>query len=757
MRSIRWAGLATGAAVLVLMSSSASAHDPNSAAGREEARRLEASYQAPVRVAQAAATCVNGMAGQFPCRNVDLLAHMPLSSIGGGSMGNSMWSWVDPSNGREYILALRSNGTSFVDVTDPADPVYLGNLPSHNGTSSSWRDVKVYNNHAFVGADRISTHGIQVFDLTRLRGVTTPQTFTEDAHYSQLGSSHTLALNPQTGFLYAVGSDTCDTGMHMINVRDPKNPNFAGCVGNDGYVHENQCLIYRGPDAQHAGREICFNYNGDVSKVAARSEFDTLTIVDVTDKANPAQLSRSGYNGSAFTHQGWLTPDHRYLVLNDELDSDTPGSKSFIWDVRDLDNPVNIGVYVSPTIQATDHNHYIMGHYMYQAAYRGGLRILDTAGIAGGTLSEIGYFDIYPSGNTTGFNGAWMVHPFLPSGTIAIMGIEQGLVLVRPTLTPHPDFEVGSVTPGAATVAQGGSATATVVTQTTVGAAQTVDLFVTGLPAGATATFDRSTVASGETATMTIATSATTPPGTYSVNVTAMGRSMAYRDKPFTLTVTGSGGGSCTGTNGTDFAITDNATIESPIAISGCPGSASAGSTVEVHIDHTYIGDLVVDLVAPDGTQVNLHNRGGGSANDIDRTYTVNLSAEAANGTWKLRVRDAAGGDVGKLDTWTLKLDAVVVPGCDGYESTYTGSLASGGTAYEPDGSYFYTSRSGLHESCLDAPAGFELYLQRWNGSWQTVAGPSQTLSYNGTAGYYRYRIRAVSGSGTYTLGYNAP
>jgi subtilisin-like proprotein convertase family protein len=75
-----------------------------------------------------------------------------------------------------------------------------------------------------------------------------------------------------------------------------------------------------------------------------------------------------------------------------------------------------------------------------------------------------------------------------------------------------------------------------------------------------------------------------------------------------------------------------------------------------VHVKHTYKGDLVVDLVAPDGSVYNLHNRAGGSADNIDQTYTTNLSSETRNGTWTLRVRDAATADVGTIDTWSLTL-----------------------------------------------------------------------------------------------------
>ena len=91
------------------------------------------------------------------------------------------------------------------------------------------------------------------------------------------------------------------------------------------------------------------------------------------------------------TNQGWLTADQGRLLMNDELDPDTGGTRTFIWDVRDLDKPVNTGVYKSPTIESTDHNHYIIGNRLYQAAYRGGLRVLDITGIATNRLTEVGY------------------------------------------------------------------------------------------------------------------------------------------------------------------------------------------------------------------------------------------------------------------------------------------------------------------------------------------------------------------------------
>jgi hypothetical protein len=163
-------------------------------------------------------------------------------------------------------------------------------------------------------------------------------------------------------------------------------------------------------------------------------------------------------------------------------------------------------------------------------------------------------------------------------------------------------------------------------------------------------------VTSGGSSTLTIATSASTPPGTYTVTVTGTGTA-GSRTATYTLTVTGTGGG-CSGTNGTDVAIPDTgATVSSPIVISGCGRNASASSQIAVNIVHTYRGDLVIDLVAPDGSSYRLKNSSiFDGADNVNTTYTANLSSEAANGTWQLRVRDVYSGDSGYINTWTLTL-----------------------------------------------------------------------------------------------------
>lgn len=114
------------------------------------------------------------------------------------------------------------------------------------------------------------------------------------------------------------------------------------------------------------------------------------------------------------------------------------------------------------------------------------------------------------------------------------------------------------------------------------------------------------------------------------------------------------GNGPLVYTNGTDFAITDNATVDSPVVVANRTGNAPTNAVISVTILHTYKGDLKVDLVAPDGSLYNLHNRTGGSADNVIGTFTKNLSSELLNGTWKLRVNDNGAGDVGRIDTWSI-------------------------------------------------------------------------------------------------------
>ncbi|MGI5148966.1 S8 family serine peptidase [Plantactinospora sp. CA-294935] len=245
-------------------------------------------------------------------------------------------------------------------------------------------------------------------------------------------------------------------------------------------------------------------------------------------------------------------------------------------------------------------------------------------------------------------------------------GSPNVLLYVADVPPPTHDFAL-TVTPGSGSAGPGGAVTATVRTRVTAGSAQTVALTAAGLPRGATATFSQASVVAGRSSVLTIRVGSAALPGSYPVTVTGTGP-YATRTARYTLTVTNPGG--CTGTNNTDVGIPDLSTVESAVTISGCPGRASASSTVRVRILHTFRADLVVSLVAPDGSGYVLHNRTGGGEDNIDQTFRVNLSSETANGRWRLRVQDAAPLDVGQLDTWTLNLTAGTPTACAGSNAT---------------------------------------------------------------------------------------
>ena len=364
--------------------------------------------------------CTDGMAAGFPCDRVHLLAYLPASSFDSDGT-NDVWGYSE--GGREFVLLGLRNGTAFIEITNPTAPLYLGNLP---GSRSIWRDIETYQRHAFIGSEAIG-HGVQVFDLGALFSVNAPPVeFQETARYTGegLSGSHTLAVNEASGFLYVSGSDTCNGGLHMVDVANPKEPRFAGCFAGDGYTHDVQCVSYDGPDSDYRGREICFASNED-----------TLTVVDVTDKSKPRMVSRTSYQGVGYIHQTWVTPDRLFLLMDDDLDEQYFGhnTSTRIWDIADLDHPAHIGSHVAET-PAIDHNLYIRDGLVYQANYRAGLRVLKLDRIAEGRLEPAGFFDIYPADDAPEFNGAWSAYPFFPSGVVAVSGIEQGLFLLKPEI-----------------------------------------------------------------------------------------------------------------------------------------------------------------------------------------------------------------------------------------------------------------------------------------------------------------------------------
>ena len=380
--------------------------------------------------------CEEGLAEGFDCDRVDLLSFIPREELGAprGVRLNDVWGWTDPSTGREYGLVGRMDGIAFVDVTDPFNPRYLGNFAKTPGSqSNTWRDMKVFRDHMFVVADGAGQHGMQIFDLTQLRDVTEPRDWEPTALYEDVASVHNVAINEATGFAYLVGAsgggETCGGGSHIVDINDPLNPMFVGCFAhpntgrrNTGNSHDTQCVVYHGPDEDYAGREICVNANETA-----------ISIADVTDKSNPIAVARAEYPNVAYAHQGWLTEDHAYFYSNDELDEvsgQVDRTRTLVWDLRDLDDPLLVREYYSAT-SVTDHNLYVRGDRLYMSNNRAGLRVLDISDPE--NPMEAGSFDTTPwSEDAAGFDGTWSVYPYFESGTILLSSRREGLFLVKP-------------------------------------------------------------------------------------------------------------------------------------------------------------------------------------------------------------------------------------------------------------------------------------------------------------------------------------
>lgn len=379
-------------------------------------------------VAGAQTPCVDGMAGNYPCNNIDLLAFVPLSDMGNGSNTNDIWGWVSPVTKKEYALVGCSNGTAFLDITNPVEPVYIGILPTHT-ENNLWRDLEVYNNYCFVVSEA-NAHGLQVFDLMQLDGVSNPPVeFDESEHYNGFGHCHTLTIDAVSGYCYCNGTSTYNGGLHIVNIQDPLNLTLAGGFDADGYTHDCFVWTYDGPDPDYQGREIVFACNED-----------ELTIVDCTDKTDCQLIQSYAYQNVGYVHQGWITKDLKHFLIDDELDEQELGNddidygtRTHIFDVEDLDNADYMGYYesASPSI---DHNLYAKDQFIYESNYRSGVRILDAVKVGEGLLKEVGFFDLYPANDNAQFSGTWSNYPYLPSGVNIATHMYEGFYILQPKL-----------------------------------------------------------------------------------------------------------------------------------------------------------------------------------------------------------------------------------------------------------------------------------------------------------------------------------
>ena len=372
----------------------------------------------------------------YDALDMELLSHIPVATFPGVStFANDCWGYTSP-RGRRYAIIGLDETTAFVDITEPRSPFIVDDIPD---SSSFWSDIKVYRQYAYNGNE--TGGGIQVFDMTQIdpptRVVTLLGTFTETG----IETTHTIALNEESGFMYLNGAGDLlgPRNFIAVDLADPANPTFAGeWLGPQATsTHDSQVVTYHsGP---YAGREIAFLYAGDAFKT-----------LDVTDKSNMVLLgilpdADSPYPTLGYNHQGWLTEDRKYVLFNDEFDEfiSVPRTTTYVVDVQDLLDPTIVATFAHPTGCWIDHDEHVKGQRVYQAQYTAGVRVLDITDPL--NPSEVAYFDTHPENNVQDFQGVWGIFPFFPMRVVIASDIERGLfVLCDQRSKPLAGFTVNA-------------------------------------------------------------------------------------------------------------------------------------------------------------------------------------------------------------------------------------------------------------------------------------------------------------------------
>ncbi len=351
-----------------------------------------------------------GAHGGFPSQNISLLSHVPFGDFASNPSGaNDCWGYVSAS-GREYALIGLRASMGVVEVTDPANPVIIGEVPH---ISCTWSDMKLLGDYCYVvndcsgGFDVVDLSDVDNGNITHLGQVTV----------GGVSKSHNVAIDTDSGFLYLCGSNLAGGRLVACDLSNPVGPTIAGEVASDqgAYVHDAQVVTYTtGP---YAGLQIAFCANGGVG----------LDIYDVTDKSDMFRLSRTAYEDLTYAHQCWLSEDRQFLYLNDELDGI---DETVIFNVSDLSAPYVVNTYTS-AVEAYDHNLYVHDGYVYEAQYRAGVRVFCAEDPTNPV--QVGWFDTHPDSDAGGFDGVWSVYPYFPSGILIASDMSNGLFVLDVT------------------------------------------------------------------------------------------------------------------------------------------------------------------------------------------------------------------------------------------------------------------------------------------------------------------------------------
>jgi len=382
------------------------------------------------------ALCAGGSAEGYACSNVNLLAQFPLGSFSSNpAAANDVWGFTDLNTEREYALVGLRNGMAVIDVTAPAAPFEVGTI---TGTPTGWRDMKVLQQYdhaagrwqafAYVSADSANDR-LAVVDLAGLPNRISLVDRVTDARAHNLSMagvdfSLNIPLPGRTPVLIQGGSNQNNGGFRAFSLANPRLPALIS-QGQFGYMHDGTTMVLRDP-AQIAA---CPNRT-DICEVLADFNESTVDLWDITDPTSPHRLASVGYPNARYVHSGAWSEDGRHLYVHDEFAERDLGINTtvYIFDITSLLQPLLAATWVGPT-RAIDHNGYARGNRYYISNYTRGLTILDISSPTAPV--QAGFFDSFPVSNSTSFNGAWGVYPFLPSRHVLVSDIQGGLFVLE--------------------------------------------------------------------------------------------------------------------------------------------------------------------------------------------------------------------------------------------------------------------------------------------------------------------------------------
>lgn len=355
----------------------------------------------------------------YPSQNINLISLISPNTTDQGTDGrkySGCWGWKQTSTGKEYAIVGGSNGTYFIDVSVPATPSLCAFVPGKTGCT--WREIKTYQNYCYVVSDDGAPNTFQIIDMSTL-----PSTVTlvhNGTTYFERG--HTVFIDGNKMYVGGVTySTTSAAAMNVYSLATPTAPLLLRTVQQDipaiNYVHD----MYVRNDTVFAS---CGYQGMYLLRLSATNTFTQLG-------------SYTGYSASAYNHASMLTQDAKYLLFCDEVPAAQP--IRFV-DVQNFSNVQPIQTF-KPHNGTTPHNPYLIGNkWAVVSCYQEGLYIYDISVPGNATIG--GFFDTFPQGgfNTGNYNGNdyrgnWGAYPYLPSGIIIAVDMQNGVFLLDATQT----------------------------------------------------------------------------------------------------------------------------------------------------------------------------------------------------------------------------------------------------------------------------------------------------------------------------------